>query len=467
MARINNLSQFMYQRAYDAQVKVEDIFVFKPRPYQIEVEDLINNDTDNRLLYVCWCRRCGKDQWAFYYTVKYLYNNPNSRALYVFPTAKQGKMALLDGVTFEKKNWIASIINPVVLQRPRSGSLYFHDNTIRFKNGSMIQFVGDDGDTLVGSNFNIVVISEAAQIKQSTIDYLIPSVHKAGGKIICVSTPRYGSAFNDKLLKDEDILKSILSAKDAVIDDEGTRLYTDEELEILSKRMSQSKFLSEYMVDLSAYEESSIYGDSLSKATMCDMPDLRDQMIFISGDLGASDNSSFVFAVFKDNKLKIIDHYRNRNVPTQHYIDYFNDWILKNNVRKSLVTIILPQDGKNLVDVGRYITSKVEMYRQAGFKVNCINHISVLRGIDITRTAIETGDMEFVKTSSVRNLMNIIKAYEWKKTPQDEIIYVPQHGTGFSASNDADSLEYMCITFFKTVYEAQFQTQSGVIFNYN
>lgn len=465
MAQTINISKMMFEKAYAAQVKIDDVFRFKPRPYQEATEKEFEADETNRPLYVCWCRRCGKDQWAFYYTMKYCYEHPNSRALYIFPTAKQAKMFILDGVTFEQQNWILSVIHPSILKRPKSGALYFYDNTIQLKNGSIIQFVGDDGDALVGGNVNIVVVSEAAQIKESTIEYLIPSLHKIGGKMICVSTPRYGSKFNEKLLDPKaDILKSLLPAPMAIIDDKGTRLYSDEELETLKRRMSKAKFLSEYMVDLAAHNESSIYGESLSVARMIKMPDLRDKAIFISGDLGASDNSSFVFATFENNKLQVIDHYRNRGVATQHYIDYFNNWIEKHGVRKQLVTIILPQDGRNLIDIGRYLTSRSEYYKQAGYNVVTLNHIAVLRGIEITRTAIETGDMEFVESQTVLNLMNIIRGYEWKKTPKDEILPTPQHGTGYAASNDADSLEYMCIAFLAKKYTASIKMESGVIY---
>lgn len=150
MAQTYSLSKLMFETAYAKQVKIEDVFRFKPRPYQAEVEERFNNDPENKPLYICWCRRCGKDQFAFYYCMKYCYEHPNSRALYIFPTGKQAKMFILDGVTNENESWITSVVHPSILQRPKSGALYFYDNSIRLKNGSVINFVGDDADTLVG-----------------------------------------------------------------------------------------------------------------------------------------------------------------------------------------------------------------------------------------------------------------------------------------------------------------------------
>lgn len=458
----DNFGDFFRQTLKELTSAKEDIIKFKPRPYQKEVQELI--DSNDKPTFICWCRRGGKDQTAFSYCIEKCLEHPNFRVVYIFPLAKQGKQNILDGVTFEGKNWIESIVDISVLKRPKSGALYFYDLSIKFKNGSTIQFVGDDANALVGGNVNILVLSETAMIKKETFEYMIPSVKKVKGKIICISTPRYGSWFNEMLLDPEaKINKSILRA-DQICDEYGNKVYTDEDLADVRNIMSREKYNSEYMVDLTSYNESSIYGRSFLDAKKIPYPNLKGEPIFISADLGSTDNSSYVFATFKNNKLKVVHHYRNRNVPTKHYIDYVNKWINDNGINKSYVSIILPQDAKNVLDAERYLTSRAEFWREAGFNVITLNHIGVLRGIEITRTAIEVGDMEFVDCTSVNNMINVIKAYEWKKSPQGEIIYTPLHGSGYSASNDADSLEYMAIAFFLKKYEAEHKTESGVIY---
>jgi hypothetical protein len=317
-------------------------------------------------------------------------------------------------------------------------------------------------------NQNLVVVSEAAQVKDDTIQYLMPSVKLVNGKIICISTPRYGSKFNEILLNpnnDGEVLKLIYPAP-ALYDNDGNRVYPDSDLEKMKGIMTRSKFASEYMCDLTCYEETSIYGNTFSMATMYNeqqMPDLRYCSIFISADLGISDNSSFTFAVNYNNKLIIFDQYRNRNVPTQHYIDYFNKWCLDRQINKKQVTIILPHDGRNTLDVGKYLTSRQGFYEQAGFKTIVLNPISVLMGIEIARTAIETGDMVFLNTPNVIRMMDIIRAYEWKVSSNGDIIYVPKHGSGFAASNDADSMEYMAMAFLFEKYSQEVRTEGGVI----
>lgn len=90
------------------------------------------------------------------------------------------------------KKMIDEIIDRNVLDLPlKSDKLYHSDNTIRFKNGSKIYFVGSqDANNKVGGNLDLLVISEMALIQNKDIMmYLIPSVVNIKGKIILVSTP--------------------------------------------------------------------------------------------------------------------------------------------------------------------------------------------------------------------------------------------------------------------------------------
>lgn len=122
-------------------------------PYQTSIAEQFHAEGEDRPLYICWCRRAGKDIFAFTEACKIAIEKPNSRIMYLFPTGKQGKQAILDGITFDNQPIISSVVNPKLLKRPRSGALYHYDNTIKFLNGSVIQVVGDDTDSLVGEMF--------------------------------------------------------------------------------------------------------------------------------------------------------------------------------------------------------------------------------------------------------------------------------------------------------------------------
>lgn len=92
----------------------------------------------------------GKDQWAFSRAVEKCINNPNFRVMYIFPTAKQGRKNILEGITIDGQRWIESVVDPQVIKTTKTGNLYFNDGSIKFKNGSIIDIYGDDAESIVG-----------------------------------------------------------------------------------------------------------------------------------------------------------------------------------------------------------------------------------------------------------------------------------------------------------------------------
>ncbi|MGL4970241.1 MAG: hypothetical protein ACRC45_01240 [Cetobacterium sp.] len=272
-------------------------------------------------------------------------SKPNQRILYIFPTALQGRKAILEGVFLDNKPFISSIINEKHLKKPRNGSLYHYDNQIKFKNGSTIAIVGDDGDTLVGSSINLLCVSEAALVSKETLDYLLPSVIKIKGKILVVSSPRYGSHFNQTILENTgNVLTSVIPA-DQAYDNEGKRIYTDEELALAKSTMSIERFRSEYMVDLSSHNSSSIYGASFEMSTWVESQSLKDKKIFISLDLGINDSTDITFGT-TDNygNVEVIHHYRSRGKASQFYIDYIKQCLHEWEVPINMSMIVLPHD---------------------------------------------------------------------------------------------------------------------------
>lgn len=389
--------------------------------------------------------------------------------MYLFPTKIQGKSAILEGITFQNEAIISSVVNPDLLIKPRSGALYHYDGSIRFKNGSVITIVGDDSDTLVGSSVNMLVVSEAAMVRKKTIDVLVPSVIKIGGRIILVSSPRYGSHFNKSILENTgSLLTSVLRA-DEIFDNDGSRIYSDSELEAAKSMMSIEAFRSEYMVDLASHNETSIYGLTLENSKYAEGFRLDPQSrIFISADLGLSDYSAFTFGVHDMNgNVVVLDHYRNRGIGTEHYINYVKTWLNERKIPQNMATMILPHDANNLVDNYRYLTSRASMWENAGFRVAVLRPLSVLRTIEITRTMIHNGRLRFLASDSVKSMMNIIKMYEWKTAPNGEILGQPKHGTSATGgcSDSSDSLEYLVVGLLLDEYERTMTTESGVVFS--
>lgn len=434
----------------DRKKNKSNALIFKARIYQ---QDIINLYDKYDYFLLCWCRRMGKDLLALYLACKRCIEVSNSVVYYVFPTMKQGKMMILDGYSNNKKKIIDEIIDRKVLDLPlKSDKLYHSDNTIRFKNGSKIYFVGSqDANNKVGGNLDLLVISEMALIQNKDIMmYLIPSVVNIKGKIILVSTPRFGSEFNKMIEeKPQKWFIDVLNALDSrAVEADGTRVYTDEKLESVKSLMSESKFKQDILCDIDVANENAIYAESLLKAEWVKDLNISNKKLYVSEDLGINDSTALVFTV--DNT--IIHHYAATDKATIHYIEYIKTFMKEHNIKD--VEIILPHDARNRQDAIDYLTSRREAYNQHFKDVRVLRAYEVNKTIEITRHSIEKHKIKFLDCAAVRNMVRLMKAYEWKiDNSTEENLRVPIHGRGLAASNTCDAVEYYCMSMFLEEYE--------------
>ena len=404
-------------------------FVFKARDYQKKIIDTFKSGLYNFFI-ICWARRLGKDLLAFSLACEECLNKANTVVYYMFPTMKQGKMMILDG-----------------------GKLYHSDNSLRFKNGSIIYFVdAQNADTKIGGNLDILIISEMATIKNRDILlYLIPSVMNVNGKIILVSTPRFLSYFNELLEDIKNIklwFKSILSALDKeAVDEKGNPVWSDEKLEKAKQLMSESKFRQDYLCDIDVANENAIYAASLLKAEWIKDLNIASKKLYVSEDLGINDSTALVFTI--DNT--IIHHYAATDKATIHYIEYIKAFMKEHNIKD--VEIILPHDARNRQDAIDYLTSRREAYSKNFRNVRVLRAYEVNKTIEITRHSIEQHKIKFLDCAAVRDMVRLMKAYEWKiDNSTGENLRVPVHGRGLAASNTCDALEYFCMCMFSSDY---------------
>lgn len=433
----------------DRKKNKSNALIFKARSYQQDIIDLYDK-YDYFLL--CWCRRMGKDLLALYLACKRCIDVSNSIVYYVFPTMKQGKMMILDGYSNSKKKMIDEVVDRKVLDLPlKSDKLYHSDNTIRFKNGSKIYFVGSqDANNKVGGNLDLLVISEMALIQNKDIMmYLIPSVVNIHGKIILVSTPRFGSEFNKMIEeKPRKWFIDVLNALDSrAVEEDGTRVYTDEKLENAKSLMSESKYRQDILCDIDVANENAIYAASLLKAEWIKDLNIANKRLYVSEDLGINDSTALVFTV--DNT--IIHHYANTDKATIHYIEYIKTFMKQANIKD--VEIILPHDARNRQDAIDYLTSRREAYNKHFKNVRVLRAYEVNKTIEITRHSIEQHKIKFLDCASVREMVRLMKAYEWKiDNSTGENLRVPIHGRGLAASNTCDAVEYFCMRMFSSDY---------------
>lgn len=449
---------YMLRQSFLDDVNQGELIKIKYRPYQQELVQ--KYDEGVRFFLICWARRLGKDMFAFSIACREALDRPNSIIYYMFVTQKQGKTVLLDGYTEDGQRIIESVLDTKILIKTKSGKLYHNDNSMRFRNGSIIYFVDSENpDTKVGGNINLLVCSEAALYRNPSInEYLIPAVLKVNGKIIKVSSPRFASQFNKEALESENLYhKSILSAEDKrAVDENGNQVYTDELFEYNRKMMSAERYSQEILCDLEAANETSIYARSFSKDSFVPARKLSvSDIIFVTFDLGINDATSLTFSVLnkETNKFEIIWHHHNINKATGYYISYLNDFIPDRGLAINNLRLILPHDAKNRHDAIEYTVTREEAYRRAGFFVNTIRPVNVGESIEVTRSAIQHSDIVFWDIPQVRAMVELIKQYEWKiNKASGENMGIPEHGVKLSASNTCDSLEVLAVSSFYDKY---------------
>ena len=386
------------------------------RAYQEEMLETLRKD---KYMMICWCRRLGKDYMGLYAALKQCSDEPNSLVYYILPTAKQAQLIIAKGKTEEKKDIVTSIVNKKELVLTMKGNVVHSDNTIRFRNGSMIQLHGADSGSLVGTGVDLIVCSEGALFNLAdVVEYLIPNTIQVGGRVLIISTPRLGSTFNEMFVEDNIYKKSLINAMDPkAVDINNEPIYTADKLELIKKLMSIEKFNQEYKCDMEQHNELSIYGRSFEIAQYFEGEFVLGgaEKVFVSFDLGGRDLTAMWFAVIrrdkdKKEKLVIFKHYSERGVATKHFIDYINKFIKDNKIYKPNMALLMPHDARNKHDTGKELVSRAAHYIKDGFDVRIQSAVGIAENIEVCRASIQQHDVVFVNNDSVKTG---IKSIEW------------------------------------------------------
>ena len=127
---------YMLKQSFLDDIDQGEYIKIQYRPYQAELVQKYEEGV--RFFLICWARRLGKDMFAFSIACREALERPNSIIYYMFVTQKQGKTVLLDGYTEEGQRIIESVLDKRALIKTKSGKLYHNDNSMRFRNGSII-----------------------------------------------------------------------------------------------------------------------------------------------------------------------------------------------------------------------------------------------------------------------------------------------------------------------------------------
>ena len=438
------------------------------RDYQKEIwKSFIEND--GLFLALSMSRRLGKDMTVLRNLDLYCQDNPRMTILYLFITQEQAVTMINSYLADEQRSpYLGAVIDITKLEPTVKGGWLHNGKELRYKNGSKITFSGiGNSDSLVSTNIDMVVFSEAGPMGgkfEELIGILGASMSLTGGRIIAISTPRYGSYFNSIFLDENEAWNRIIKPYDSVTLDNGEPIFNEKVIARFRASMSIEKFAQEFECNMDIANEVSIYGTSVALCRMVEEIELiPNEKLYVSFDLGVSDSTVMNFAIKRANKLIMVDTYEENNKPTQHFINILNEKIKGLGINKTNVLLIMPHDVANRQDGLTALVSRASYYIQAGFKVVRLRPMPVNSLIECLRTCMQKGDIVFEDTTIMKLLLRKLKTYEYKRDSMSgEIIYIPNHGKGKSASNLADSLEYMCTYFF---YNKYIDKRKSVVFS--
>ena len=403
---------------------------FVPRDYQVPVIRALEEEGCKRAL-LCWSRRMGKDHVAFYIAVRQMLRK-TCTIFYIFPTFRQARMALWDGINSDGERIIEYIPKELIVNKNDS------EMKIRLINGSILQMVGSqDVDRVRGTACYGAVFSEYAMQDPEAWSVVRPILAQNDGWALFASTPKGKNSFWD--------LYQLASSSDKwycsklTVDD--VDYISQETLEDERREMSDDLFLQEYKCSFSAGVEGAYYAKYLANMKLngqiADVPYEVGFPVHTAWDLGMSDSTVIIFFQVIGQTVRVIDYYENSSRGLEHYISLLRskDYIYGKHMAPH--DIAVRELGTGM--------SRLEKARSLGVNFLTAPNLPIIDGIEAVRTTL--GKM-WIDATKCERLVKVIDNYrkEWdnkKKVYRDK----PLHDQW---SDGADALRYLCVSLSKT-----------------
>ena len=308
---------------------------FKPRDYQLRLFQKM--DSGIKRAFLRWHRRAGKDKACYAYMAKEATRKVGAY-YYFFPTYKQGRMALWEGI--DKDGFkVLNHLHPSLIKRQSNQEM-----SLELTNGSIIRIVGtDDIDKIVGTNPVGCVFSEYSLQLPIAWTLMSPILAENGGWAIFNGTPRG----RNHMYKLEMAMAGSPNWYIDGLDVEQSGLYDSIKEKIgEDRKMHGDDYVDqEYYVKYSAGVKGAIFMDYIEKArkdkrigTYIYDPNLCVDTFW---DLGVGDSTSIWFRQVRGNQINWIDYFECSGKDLRFYVD-----ILKNKCY-NYRTHYLPHDGNN------------------------------------------------------------------------------------------------------------------------
>lgn len=295
---------------------------YQPRPYQLPLLKAL--DSGFKRAVCVWHRRAGKDKTLLNLVVKKMLERVGAY-YYFFPTYKQGKKVLWNGIDKTGFKFMSHIPEEI---RKRT------DNTemlIELKNGSIFQIVGTDNiDSIVGSNPVGCVFSEYSLQDPTAWGFIRPILEENGGWAVFNYTSRgknHGYDLLEYAKQHKNWFVQVLPATE-------TDVFSKEQLESEREQYiiedgDDLRFRQEYLCSFDGYVQGSYYGKFLSdiesKGRITSVP--YDPLLTVDThwDLGIGDAMVVWFTQNIGTEIRVIDYLEANGESVQYFIKELED----------------------------------------------------------------------------------------------------------------------------------------------
>lgn len=426
----------------DKQKKITLPYNFTPRDYQLPLLEALDNGYKRAV--AVWHRRSGKDKAIVNYVAKSMYQRVGAY-YYFFPTYRQGKKVLWDGMDRNGFKFLDHIPKELRKRTDNSNML------IEMKNGSIFQVVGTDQiDLIVGANPVGCVFSEWSLQNPAAWDYIRPILAENNGYAIFIYTPRgknHGYTTLE-IAKEYPQLwyTSILTVEDtkAIAND----TLVQERLEIIKKDGNDALYMQEYMCSFDVPIQGAYYAQQLmqteEEGRITGVPLDFATQVHTAWDLGIDDSMSIWFFQVVGREFHFIDYMESNGEGIEYYVKALQDkkYIYGKHYAPHDIKVRELATGK----------SRLEVAKSLGIDFTVAPMLPIEDGIQSVRGVLNRCWFDKIKTEKG---MSALRSYH-KEWDEDNQVFKnrPEHDW---ASHGADSFRT-----FAVGYEVENPQQSAI-----
>lgn len=287
---------------------------WEAREYQLPAWRALVRDHVRRAVLV-WHRRAGKDLLLLNATAVAAHRRIGVY-WHIFPTAKQGRKILWDGVTKAGRPFLDHWPRDLIRHRNEN------DMRLKFTNGSVWQVVGSDNfhEALIGGNPAGIVLSEYALQNPRCWDFLRPILAENDGWAAFAFTPR-GSNHGEALFEMASRNPAWFCQRLTVEETQAVPLAAIEEER--ASGMPEELIRQEFYCSFAAALVGSYYGRLMEAAQDAGRLTLvrlvPHQGVETWWDLGMNDATAIWFVQRAGSELHVIDYYEASGEGLDHY----------------------------------------------------------------------------------------------------------------------------------------------------